>query len=114
MLAHHRSLTSQPLSPPPLGLRNGQDSTLSSSGTAAHAHSEKQARMMAKDYPEYKKLLLAATRVYYVKIWTSNPFPDDKVQAEWAANSWDAVSNGTPLPDNGMIQYVSNMPMHVT
>ena len=46
---------------------------------------------MSKDYPEHKKLLLAATHVYYMKIWTSNPFPDDKVQAEWAVHSWDTV-----------------------
>ena len=112
MLAHCRSSTSQPLSPP-LSLHNGQDSTPSSSGATTYAQSEKRARTMAKDYPEYKKLLLAATRAYYVKIWTSNLFPDDKAQAEWAVQSWDAVSNGTPLPDNSMIQYVSNVPMHV-
>ena len=63
---------------------------------------------MAKDYPEHHKLLIAATRIYYVKIWTFDPFPDDKLQAQWAVDSWDTVSNGLPLPDNGVIHYVSD------
>jgi len=62
----------------------------------------------AKAYPEHTKQLIAATRVYYTKIWTSNPFPDEKLQAQWAVDSWNFVSDGEPLPDNGMIQYVSN------
>jgi hypothetical protein len=64
----------------------------------------------AKDYPEHQKLLIAATRVYYVKIWTSDPFPDDKLQAQWAVDSWNAVSDGIPLPDAGVIHYVSDTP----
>ena len=67
--------------------------------------------MIAKDFPEHQKLLVAATKVYYVKIWTFDPFPDDKLQAQWALDSWDAVSDGLTLPNDqagAMIRYVSN------
>jgi len=57
--------------------------------------------------------MIAATRVYYVKIWTSDPFPDDKTQAQWAVDSWDAVSDGIPLPNTSVIQYVSNAPQRI-
>ena len=68
---------------------------------------------MARAFPEHHKLMIAATWVYYVKIWTSDPFPDDKTQAQWAVDSWDAVSDGIPLPNTSVIQYVSNAPQHV-
>ena len=68
---------------------------------------KRRARVMAKDYPKHQKLLIAATRIYYIKIWTFDPFPDDKLQAQWASDSWDTVSDGSPLPDIGMIGYVS-------
>lgn len=84
-----------------------------SSGTP-HARNEKRVRVTAKTYPEHNKSLIAATRVYYVKIWTSDPFPDDKAQAQWAVDSWNAVSDGTPLPDTGVIKYVSNAPQRAT
>lgn len=67
---------------------------------------------MAKDFPEHQKLLNAAVKIYYVKIWTFDPFPDDKLQAQWALDSWDMVSDGLPMPDTKagpMIRCVSNL-----
>lgn len=66
---------------------------------------------MAKDFPEHQKLLIAATKVYYIKIWTFEPFLDNKLQAQWVVDSWGAVSDGLPLPDDQagpMIRCVSN------
>ena len=80
-----------------------------SGSTPCAPSNSKRTRMTAKAYPKHNKLLIAATRVYYVKIWTSDPFPDDKVQAQWAVDSWDTVSDGIPLPDTGAIQYVSDV-----
>ena len=33
--------------------------------------------------------------------------PDDKLQVRWAIDAWDAVVDGSPMPDDGVIQYVS-------
>lgn len=103
-----------PLSSPPLPLpisQNSKDQAPSSgpSSSVPRAPNEKRARVTAKCFPEHQKLLIAATRVYYVKIWTFDPFPDDKCQAQWAVDSWDAVSDGSPLPDTRAIQYVSHI-----
>ena len=94
---------------PPPSVRNGRDKALSSgpSNRVPRAPNEKRARVTAKSFPEHQKLLIAATRVYYVKIWTFDAFPDDKCQAQWAVDSWDDVSDGLPLPDTSAIHYVS-------
>jgi len=104
-----RSPTMPPQSPPPPPSPSLQDQTPlpDLSGSTLRAPNEKRTRVTAKAYPKHNKLLIAATRVYYVKIWTSDPFPDDKVQAQWAVDSWDTVSDGIPLPDTSAIQYVS-------
>jgi hypothetical protein len=77
--------------------------------------SEKRARLTARDYPkDVQKLLIAATRIYYVKIWTFDPFPDDKLQAQWAIDAWDTVSDGLQMPDTGVIRYVSDATLWTT
>jgi len=65
-------------------------------------------RVAAKDYPKDEKfLILAAAKVYYIKIWTVNPFPDDKLQVKWAIDVWNAVADRSPMPDDQVVQYVS-------
>lgn len=64
--------------------------------------------MKAKDYPEHQTMIVAATRPYYIRVWTCDPFPDDKLQAQWAIDSWDGVSNGEPVPDSNILRYVSD------
>jgi len=76
-----------------------------------HRPNEKRSRAIAKDFPEHQKLLIAAMKIYYVKIWTFDPFLDNKLQAQWVLNSWDAVSDGLTLPEaqaGAMICYVGN------
>jgi hypothetical protein len=91
--------------PPSLGLRDGQ-----SPGpvNVSHTPNKERTRTKAKDYPEHQALILAATRPYYVKVWTCGPFPDEKLQAQWAVDSWGAVSDGVPVPDPRVIRYVSH------
>jgi hypothetical protein len=95
----------------PLDLLNDQEAAtlLSDPVSSKFRRAPKErGRVAAKDYPKDKKsLILAATRVYYVKIWTLDPFPDDKLQVRWAIDAWNAVADGLPLPDDGVIQYVS-------
>lgn len=95
-------------SPPP---QNDQDrvSLSGPSSNTLHAPNEKRTRVTARAYPEHGKQLIAATRVYYMKIWTVDPFPDDKLQAKWAVDSWHVASDGEPLPETTMISYVSNV-----
>ena len=63
--------------------------------------------MKAKDYPEHQATILAATRSYYVRMWTGDLFPNDQLQTRWAMDSWDDVSDGQPVPDPGILHYVS-------
>ena len=54
--------------------------------------------------------MLTATWPYYVKVWTCDPFPNEKLQAQWAVDSWDAVLDRLPVPDSNVIRYVSYIP----
>jgi len=116
-LSHLRpssSLLSSSLPPPPsLNLRNTQNRTqppVTPSDASRTLKAKERGRKKAKDYPEHQGLILAATRPYYVKIWMFDPFPGDKVQRQWAMDSWDAISDGVPIPDDGVIRYVSDAP----
>ena len=54
-------------------------------------------------------MILAATRPYYVRLWTRDPFPDDKLRIQWANDSWNEVSGGEPVPDPNVLRYVSTI-----
>ena len=74
----------------------------------SRAPSKERAWTKAKDFLEHQALIVATTQPYYVKIWTCNLFPNDKVQAQWAVDSWDAILDGVPIPGPGVIRYVSH------
>jgi len=99
----------RPASPPTL--RNQEriaQRSNSTGGSGVRRTPKEGGRVAAKDYPkDEKSLILAATKIYHVKIWTIDPFPDDKLQVRWAIDAWDAVADGSPMPDGQVIQYVS-------
>lgn len=112
MLSDLRSVSPSPSPslppPPPPSLRHRTRSPGPSTSTS-HVQKKERVRTKAKDYPEHQGLIVAATRPYYVQLWTCDPFPDDKLQERWAMDSWDTVSDGVPIPDFGVIRYVSNV-----
>jgi hypothetical protein len=63
--------------------------------------------MKAKDYPEHEAIIVAVTRPYYIKIWTCDPFPDDRLRTQWAMDSWDVVSDGVPVPGHAVVNYLT-------
>ena len=53
--------------------------------------------------------MVAAIKPYYVRLWTFDPFPDDKLQTQWVNDSWDEVSGGVPVPDTKVLRYVGDI-----